>query len=71
MLQYGCEVRQGARTDKETGIFSWNARSNSIVVQTGLNKDLLQHFFTIPIKHKHASFSSSITSLTVSDRSYE
>ena len=42
-----------------------------MLLLTNNNKDILQHFFSVPIKHKLINFPSAISSLTVSNKSYE
>ncbi len=42
-----------------------------MLLQTGGHKDILQHFFTVPIKHKLITFPAQITSMTVSRKTYE
>jgi hypothetical protein len=70
-LQYGYEPRQNARGEKEVGSFYWIGENNSMLLLTGNGKDILQHFFTVPIRHKLVSFPAAISSLAVSSRSYE
>lgn len=42
-----------------------------MLLLTGSGKDILQHFFTVPIKHKVLNFPSVITSISVSRKAYE
>lgn len=42
-----------------------------MLLLTGSNKDILQHFFTVPIQHKLISFPSSISSVALSTKTYQ
>ena len=70
-LNYGFELRQDANTEHGIGSFYWLSKNNSLLLLTGNGKTIMQHFFTVPVRHKLATFPSSITSLSLSLKSQE
>lgn len=53
------------------GSFFWLTSNSSLILLSGCGRRILQHFFTVPVKHQVVDLPASATTMSLSSQSYE